>query len=87
MTNHNVVIISPEGVILGSQEYDSINDGRRDDRVCSAAIELAERTGLNAPRQIRNSALDESGNEWSRMRGDFLPGMVEIKTGQWGFSS
>ena len=85
MTKYNVVVINAEGVILGAEEYDPTNDGKRDGRVYAAVTTLAEKIGIAAPAHFRNSTTDAAGNDWMKATGDMQPGMVEVGFGKWRF--
>jgi hypothetical protein len=84
MTKHNVVAINA-GEIIGVEEYDPINDGKRNNRKQAAADAIAER--INIPRVsfgVRGTK-GENGVEWGTMTGNLQVGMVEIGWGKWGF--
>lgn len=87
MTKYNVVAISEAtGEIMGVAEYDPTNDGRRDERVMAAAVQIASALGIAPPTQRINRAVRENGVEWGKMTGDLAVGMVEISFGRWGFN-
>ena len=85
MAKYNIVVVNPNGEVVGVEEYDS---RLRPRSIVEAVARLSIRLGIPAP-EIRGSGAnsDALGNEWGKMSGEVSPGMIEIGFGSWGFPS
>lgn len=88
MALSQIVVLNPDGVVLGAIQYDPAFDGRSQ-RVVEAIQKLADQLGAAVPTRpiMSREVVAADGNIWMRLSGQaqlFQPGWEEIGVGKWG---